>query len=201
MATSTIAGESLRRVAGVAAALEATALCVGTLGLINAWPILQPWLAVLLGINSGLHETTLDALDVVVAIDIVVLALAAVAFGGFWPGPGRPHKIWMGLSLAGIAVLIATGVQGRSGLMGGGIVLSALLIANPTSRPTGYVGGAANLFLLIGDFFTSGTRSFLVASLIGVGYLLLIIWFAWIGIRFLRPKTRAMPHRHLASPQ
>jgi hypothetical protein len=36
--------------------------------------------------------------------------------------------------------------------MGGGIVLSVLLIANRTVRPTGYLGGAANLLLLVGDF-------------------------------------------------
>jgi hypothetical protein len=72
--------------------------------------------------------------------------------------------------------------------MGGGIVLSVLLIANRTVRPTGYLGGAANLLLLVGDFSTSGARSALVASLVAFGYMLLIVWFGWIAW-FLMSRT------------
>ena len=95
----------------------------------------------------------------------------------------RQYEPWsvVALFLAGIAVLLATGIQGRSGLMGGGLVLSGLLIAHPASRPIGYLGGAANLFLLIGDFFTSGVRSPLVATLVAFGYVLLVVWFAWMA--------------------
>jgi hypothetical protein len=127
----------------------------------------------------------MDALSVITAVDIVALALAAVAFAGFWPGPGKPHRIWMGLAillpLAGIAVLLATGLQGRSGLMGGGIVLSVLLIGGRPFRPLGYVGAMANLLLFVGDFATTGASAVLVASLVAVGYVLLVIWFAWIA--------------------
>ena len=35
---------------------------------------------------------SLDAFSVVNAIDILVLVLAAIAFAGFWPGPGKPHR-------------------------------------------------------------------------------------------------------------
>jgi hypothetical protein len=196
MATTTVSGESLRRLGGVAAALEATLLCVGIFGLIVSSPVLQPWLAVLFGINAALNGMPLDALSVVMAIDIVALALAAIAFAGFWPGPGKPHKIWMGLAillpLAGIAVLLATGLSGRSGLMGGGLVFSVLLIANRTFRPLGYLGAVANLLLLIGDFATSGASSALVASLVAVGYVLLAIWFAWIAW-FLMSRTSSGP--------
>jgi hypothetical protein len=185
VATTPTSGESLRRLGGVAAALEATVLCVGIIALIVASPVLQPWLAVLFGINAGLDGMSMDALSVITAVDIVALALAAVAFAGFWPGPGKPHRIWMGLAillpLAGIAVLLATGLQGRSGLMGGGIVLSALLIGGRPFRPLGYLGAVANLLLLVGDFATTGARAVLVASLVAVGYVLLVIWFAWIA--------------------
>jgi hypothetical protein len=192
MATSTTSGESLRRLGGVGAALEATLLCVGIFGLIVASPVLQPWLAVLFGINAGLDGMSMDALSVITAIDIVALALAAIAFAGFWPGPGKPHRIWMGLAillpLAGIAVLLATGLWGRSGLMGGGLVLSVLLVGSRTFRPLGYLGAAANLLLLVADFSTTGARSALVASLVAIGYVLLVIWFAWIAW-FLMSRT------------
>jgi hypothetical protein len=185
MATTPTSGDSLRRLGGVGAALEATVLSVGIVGLIVSSPVLQPWPAVLFGINAGLAGMSMDALSVITPIDIVVLALAAIAFAGFWPGPDKPHRIWMGLAillpLAGIAVLVATGLQGRSGLMGGGIVLSILLVGSRTFRPAGYVGGAANLLLLVGDFSTSGARSALVASMVAFGYVLIVIWFGWIG--------------------
>jgi hypothetical protein len=185
MAATTISGESLRRLGGVSAALEAAALGVGIVGLLVTSPVLQPWLAVLFGINTALAGMSLDSLSVINAIDITVLFLAAIAFVGFWPGPGKPHRIWMGLAillpLAGIAVLLATGLWGRSGLMGGGLVLSVLLIGSGTLKPLGYLGGVANLLLLVGDFATSGARSALVASLVASGYALLVVWFAWIA--------------------
>lgn len=196
MATATVSGESLRRLGGVAAALEATLLCVGIFGLIVSSPVLQPWLAVLFGINAGLDGMSFDALSVVMAIDIVALALAGIAFAGFWPGPGKPHRIWMGLAillpLAGIAVLLATGLSGRSGLMGGGLVFSVLLVGSRTFRPLGYLGAVANLLLLIGDFATSGASSAFVASLVAVGYVVLAIWFVWIAW-FLMSRTSSGP--------
>jgi hypothetical protein len=178
-------GESQRRLGGVGAALEATVLSVGIVGLIVSSPVLQPWLARPAGMS-------MDALNVITAIDSFVLALAALAFARFWPGPGKPHRFWMGLAillpLAGIAVLLATDLQGRSGLMGGGRVLSVLLVGSRTFRPLGNFGGAANLLLLVGDFSTTGARSALVASLVAFGYMLLIVWFGWIAW-FLMSRT------------
>jgi hypothetical protein len=198
MATTTISGESLQKLRGAGAALEATVLCVGIVCLFVASPVLKPWLAVLFGINAALAGMSLDSLSVINAIDIIVLALAAIAFAGFWPGPGKPHRVWMGLAillpLAGIPVLLATGLQGRSGLMGGGLVLSVLLIGRGTLRPLGYLGGVTNLLLLGGDFATSGARSVLVASLVAFGYMLLIVWFAWIAwLLVSRTSSRPLP--------
>jgi len=59
-------GESLRRLGGVGAALEATVLSVGIVGLIVSSPVLQPWLA-------GLAGMSMDALNVITAIDSFVL--------------------------------------------------------------------------------------------------------------------------------
>ncbi|HSJ82650.1 MAG TPA: hypothetical protein VLA91_02400 [Acidimicrobiia bacterium] len=58
----------------------------------------------------------------------------------------------------------------------------------------GYLGGVANLLLLVDDFATSGTRSVLVASLVDFGYVLLVVWFA--GIAWLlvsRTSSRPLP--------
>jgi hypothetical protein len=142
----------LSRVGGYCAVLAALILLTGIVGLAMRMPVLRSWLAVLFGINAGSGDVSLESLRVVAPVDLTLLALAGVAFSGFWPGPRRPHKVWMGLAIllpfAGITVLLATGLWGRSGLMGGGLVLSFLLIGDRDTRPVGYLGVAANLLLL-----------------------------------------------------
>lgn len=182
--------------AGVAAVLAAVVLLVGVLGLITGNPVLRPWLVVLFGINAAMGGVSLVSLRVVESIDIVVLALAGVTFIGFWPGPGKTHKFWMGLAVllpfAGSAVLLVTGLSGRSGLMGGGLVLSLLMLADHRFRPLGYLGIVTNLLLLVGDFATVGPRSGLIAGVIAVGYALLTCWFLWLATTLLlrNPRSR-----------
>lgn len=175
--------------AGWAALLVAAILLIGIVGLVTHALSLLPWLAVLFGVDSGWRGVSFDSLHAISAIDLAILALAAVAFLGFWPGPGRPHRLFMalavGLPLAGIVVLIVTGLWGRSGLMGGGLVLSALLLGHPRFRPLGYLGLAANLLLLAGDFATRDAVTLPVAGLVGTGYVLLIAWFLWIAARLI----------------
>lgn len=134
MATSAIdARESraLSRVGGVASILVALLLLVGLVGLAVPLPGLgiRNWLVVLLQINSGLDGLPPDPLRVFNPLDIAVLVLVGVTFLGTWPGPGRPHKVWVviatALPLLGIAVLLLTGQAGRSGVMGGGLVVGA----------------------------------------------------------------------------
>jgi hypothetical protein len=78
------------------------------------------------------------------------------------------------LPFAGIVVLLATTLAGRSGLVGGGIVLSLLMLGSRTHRPLGILGLVANLFLLVGDFATAGS-SVPVAGMAGVSYVLLVV--------------------------
>lgn len=178
----------LSRLGGFAAIFVAAILLIGLVGFGSGVPSLLTWLTLLFAINAGLLGASLASLKVFNPLDVTVLVLTAAAFAGFWPGPGRPHKVWMGLAialpLAGIALLFATGLAGRSGLMGGGLILSVLMLGDRRSRPLGYVGIAANLLLLVGDFGTVG-RSPIFAALVGAGYLLLILWFTWMAARLL----------------
>lgn len=183
----------ISRLAGWAAALAAVVLLVGIGGLATASEALRPWLAVLFGIDAGVGGVSMGSLGVVNPIDIAVLVLSGAAFAGFWPGPGRPHKLWTGLAVllpfAGIGVLLATRVAGRSGLMGGGLVLSVLMLGERRLRPLGYAGVAASVLLLIGDFATTGPRSALVAAVVAAGYLLLVGWFVAMAVSLLRPHA------------
>lgn len=176
-------------IGGVAAVLAAAVLLVGIAGLALDVGTLRPWLAVLFGINAGFGDLSLASLEAVSLIDVAVLVLAGLAFAGFWPGPGKPHKGWMSLAVlqpfAGIAVLLATRSAGRSGLMGGGLVLSILMTSSPQRRRLGIAGVAINALLLVGDFGTTGPRSALMAAVIGAGYLMLISWLLWIAAKLL----------------
>jgi len=174
---------------GIAALLAAGVLLAGIIGLATGSSWLQPWLVVLFGIDSGTGGVSMASLSAIVAVDVVLLALAGVAFAGFWPGPGTARRFWMVLAIllpvAGIAVLVTTGLAGRSGLMGGLLVLSCIMLSDRASRSLGCAGLGASLLLLIGDFTTTGPPSALVATLVATGYVVLTAWFLLVGARLL----------------
>ena len=177
---------SLALAGAIGAALVAACLLIGLIAVAIGRASLRNWLAVLLAINSG-RGASLSTLHVINGVDIAVLLLGALAFAGFWPGPVAPRRVWtaiaIGLPLAGIAVLFATGFMGRSGLMGGGLILSVMMVAGGRLRVLGLLGIAANLLLLIGDFATVGPPSPLVTGVVAIGYLVLIAWFVWMAVR------------------
>lgn len=183
---------ALSRVGGAASILAALLLTIGLVGLAVSPPGLgiRNWLVVLLQINAGLGGLPADPLRVLNPLDVAALILVGVAFLGLWPGPGRPHRLWMAIAVAlpflGIAVLLVTHQAGRSGVMGGGIVVAILMFSSRGSKPLACLGLASNVFLLVGDFATGGFRAPVVAGLVGVGYLLLGAWFVLIGLRLLR---------------
>jgi len=184
----------LKQIGGIAALTAAGVLLAGIVGIAAGPSGLRPWLAVLFGIDAGMGGVSMESLRAILPVDIMLLVLTATTFVGFWPGPGMPRRSWMALAIvlpvAGIAVLAATGLAGRSGLMGGLLVLSCLMLAEAASRSLGYVGLAASLLLLIGDFTTTGPQLWPVAVIVAVGYVLLIAWFLLIGMRLLTPHRQ-----------
>jgi hypothetical protein len=181
------------RIGGLAAVLAAGVLLIGIAGLATGSSALRPWLAVLFGIDSEVGGVSMGSLKVVNPIDILLLVLTGVTFAGFWPGPGKPHRLWIGLAIllpfAGIGVLVATGLAGRSGLMGGLLVLSLLMLGERSLRLASWVGIAASLLLLVGDFATTGPPSALGAGVVAVGYALLVGWFAWVAFGLLGARN------------
>lgn len=180
--------------------LVAFVLVIGVFGLVSAISAVRPWLAVLFGIDAGSFGVSVASLRGVNPVDIAVLVLAGTAFAGFWPGPARRHPIWMGLAIllpfAGVAVLIATQLAGRSGLMGGGLVLAVLMVLGRETRLLGYLGLGANVLLLAGDFTTTGPQSIPVAVVVLLGFVIMVAWFIWIGIYLLRLPSAVPPGQH-----
>jgi hypothetical protein len=176
-------------VGGIAAIVAAATLLLGIVGMAPPGRRIRPWLVVLFKINAGHHDVSRETLRRVEPVDVLLLLLAGAAYTGFWPGPGAHYVVWMTLAVAqpllGIPVLLGTRLFGRSGLMGGALVLSILMLAGDTWTATGWLGVAASLLLLVGDFGTTGRPSRLLAALLAFGYCALVAWFGWAAVLLL----------------
>lgn len=168
---------------GVAGAATAATLVIGLVGGAKHRPVPTPWLLVLVRVNAGRPGSTLDALHVVRAVDVVLLLLSAATYAGFWPGPGSPAVGWMGLAVAqpvlGVVLLLLTRLSGRSALMGGGLVLAVLMVVDGRWAAGGWLGAGACVLLLIGDLGTTGRPSRVRTAALVVGYAGLV---AWLGV-------------------
>lgn len=176
-------------VSGVAALLVAVTLVVGVAALATRRPGGRPWLALLFGVSAGYGDVSAETLRAVRPVDVALLLLAGVAYAGYWPGPGADHELWMTLAvgqpLLGIVILVATGLWGRSGLMGGSLVLSILIVVDGTDAVTGWLGVAASALLLVGDFGTTGRPFRPLALCLALGYGALVVWFGLVGALLL----------------
>lgn len=166
----------------VAAALAAALLGLGAAAAGRArWA--RSWLVVLHEVNAAPGRSSLDSLRGVRAVDVALLLLSAGAYAGTWPHLGSDHPLWLSIAiaqpLAGVPLLLATQRVGRSGLMGGALVVSLLMVVEDLWPPAGWLGVAASSLLLVGDLGTTGRGSRLRASAIAVGYVALFVWF-WV---------------------
>lgn len=174
---------------GALAAIGAAATLTVGAAMGARWYGVRPWLVVLFKINAGHDDVSHETLRGVQPVDVGLLLLAGTAYIGCWPGPGTDQLGWMSLAIAqpllGIPLLLSTRMFGRSGLMGGALVLSILMIVDGTWSATGWLGVAASLSLLAGDFATTGRPSRVLAALLAGGYGALIAWFGWISALLL----------------
>lgn len=174
---------------GIAAAVAVATLLVGVAGMGARTHHVRPWLVVLLKINAGRKDVSRETLRGTKSVDVLLLLLAAATYIGLWPGPAAHHVVWMTLAIAqpllGIPLLLGTRLLGRSGLMGGALVLSILMLADAVWTATGWLGVTASLLLLVGDFGTTGRPSRPLAAFLAVGYGTLVVWFGWIAALLL----------------
>jgi hypothetical protein len=184
---------------GVAALLAASLLLVGIAALVLGLPGLElrTWLVVLFQINAGIGTLPADPLRVFNPLDVVLLVLTAAAILGIWQMLPRVSRAWLylsvGLPLAGIVLLLATHIAGRSSLMGAGFVVSLVMLLDRDLRRLGILGVVGNAILFVGDLGTGDSTQPLVAVVVAVGYLLLLAWFALIAVRLLGSSRRAPP--------
>lgn len=186
----------LARIGGVAGSAVALILVTGIVSLALELPglRLRTWLAVLFEINTGIGSPPADPLRVANPLDVTVLALTGATIMAAWsliPAPSRPWRlVSVALPFVGIVLLLATHLVGRSAVMGAGVVIAVAMARTPGLQPLGYLGICANALLLVGDVTTGDSPEPFVATLVGVGYLLLLAWFALVGLRLLGPPDR-----------
>jgi hypothetical protein len=180
----------LYRIGGVAAVIVMALLLVGILGVII--PLQDNWLIVLFKLNAGLGGVQADSLNVLNLLDIVIMALAGTALVALCAALWHISKIWSMvaacLAFLGMPLLVITHMAGRSGLLLGGLIISAALLRSDSfsraSATVGIVAGA--LLLLVGDIGTAiFASSTIIAIFIGIGYVLWIGWFMLMGRRLL----------------
>jgi hypothetical protein len=174
---------------GIAALLDAATLVASAAGVARGTDRGRPWLLVLHAFHLGRPGASHEALRVVRPVDVLLLALAGVTYAGWWPGPGTSHVWWMALAVAqpvlGIAILVATRLAGRSGLMGGALLLSVLMLVDDPTAGAGWLGAVGAGLLLVGDLATTERPNRRLAAVIAAGYAGLTVWFGWLAVLLL----------------
>jgi len=193
--------KSLYKVGGAAALIVLVLFLIGIVGIItvdrqptaaNGWltPFQNNWLVVLFKLNAGFSGVQPDLLHVLNLLDIVIMALFGTMFLALYVALRRTSRTWSvvaaSLPFLGIAIFLITSTAGRSGLLVGGLIISAVMLPSRTrlfSKASAYVGIAASAVLFfIGDIGTTiFSSSNLIAILIGIGYVLWMIWFFLIA--------------------
>ena len=192
------------RIAGAAALIIFALFLIGVMGIITAdpqaatpkgWltPFQSNWLIVLFKLNAGFSGVQPESLSVLEPLDIVIMVLFGTVFLALYVALGRTSKIWSAVAASlpflGIVVLLITSTAGRSGLLVGGLILSAVILcSNIFSKVSAYVGIVASALLFFGGDIGTAifSSSNIIAVLIGIGYVLWMIWLLLIGRRLFQ---------------
>ncbi len=195
----------LFRISGGAALISGLVLGMGLISLMGAvqtgtasgWlsSFQSLWLIVILKLHAGFGGVQLDQLTGLNLLDLVFLALVGVMHLGLYAALRRTSRVWSIVAAIqpwlGMVLLLATNTAGRSTVMGAALVASVLMLRSALfKRTTAYIGLLASVLLLIGDFSAGViSPSPLVATLFGIGYVLLATWFFLIADALIRPGS------------
>jgi hypothetical protein len=159
----------------------------------NGWFSLfqNNWLMVIFKLHAGFSGIQIDLLHGLNFPDLAILALVGTMYLGLYAALRRTSRIWSIIALAqpflGTVLFIATKTAGRCTVMGAGLVISVVMLrSNIFRKATAYMGILASVLLLAGDFSVGIPHSNIVATLFGIGYVLLITWFFLIARRLFQ---------------
>lgn len=189
----TISWQGLYNVGGAAGVMTGIILLTAMICLIIS--VLQPnarsgwllsfqniWLVEIFKLHSGFNGVHITSLHVLNYLDIAILAIVGTMYLGLYHAFKRTSKIWALIAaiqpFLGIVIFIATKNAGRSGVMGAALVISVVMRRSCIfNKPTAYIGILTSVLLLVGDF-SAGVipPSTVIATLVGIGYVLLMMW-------------------------
>jgi hypothetical protein len=140
------------------------------------------WLVIIFKLLAGLDQGLSNALYGWNLLDFAILALVGATATGLYAALEGTTKPWSMIALAlpflGIVLFAATKIAGRSAVMASVLIFSILMLrSQPFNTWTASIGILAGVLLLAGDFGASAAPSIFLATLTGVGYLLLTAWF------------------------
>jgi hypothetical protein len=189
---------SLYKGTAVAAALAGILLLIGLkilvisvlpLGSMPRWFSAFPdnWLIIIFKLHAGFNGIQLNVLEGLNILDIVLLLLAGIMYIGLYAALRRTSIFWSIIALIqpflGIVLFIVTRSAGRSAMMGAALVISLAMLKSTTfNKPIAFLGIAASILLLIGDFSAGIPPSIMIASLFGIAYILVIVWFFLVAL-------------------
>jgi hypothetical protein len=182
----------LMRVGAIAAALIAVLHVLGLVGLISNHESIgtRNWLVVMYQMNSNPGSLPSDPMRILNLLDVAILVLVGLAFLGLWPVLIPAHRTWTGIAIAlpfiGILLLVGTGHWGRTAVMASGLIVAVLMFVTRSGRWLAVIGLLANTLLLAGDLATAGVAAAVVATLLGIGYLLLLAWYLLLSVSLLK---------------
>lgn len=186
----------LNKISAAAALITSLLLLIALIRLVVAHSavslIENNWLIILFKLNAGYAGFQFDRLQGVYLLDVALLILAGITYLGVAAVSQHSTRIWRivaaALPFLGIGILITTKLAGRSAVMGGGLIIALIMLHSKVfDKGMALVGVIANVLLLIGDLGTNPiTASTLFATVIAVGYVLLITWFFLIAGRLYK---------------
>jgi hypothetical protein len=194
----------LYRVGGTAALITGLGLLTAMISLIvlglqpdatNDWfsRFQNNWLIVIFKLHAGFRGVQSDLLHGLNFLDMAILALVGMTCLSLYAALWRTSRIWSIIAMVhpflGMVIFVATKTAGRCTVMGAGLVISCVMLQSRGrvfGKITACVGILASVLLLAGDFSVGIPHSNIVATLFGIGYVLLIIWFFLIGRRLFQ---------------
>jgi hypothetical protein len=186
----------LLKTGGIAAWVLSALFVIGITGvtlLDGRYAFLQNnWLMVLFKLNIRSYNAQASMLNDVNILDLVIMVLFCILFLALKTALHRFHMVWSSigaiLPFLGIILFLITHTAGRSALLIGALIFSIVMLGSHVfDKASAWMGIMASLLLFFGGDIgtTLFPSSILIAVLIGIGYMLWIIWFASIGWKLI----------------
>lgn len=192
--TRTVGSRWLYKLNAAAALGEGVVLLLGLLSLVkaSAWLAAFPdnWLITIFKLHAGFGGAQLSLLDSVDLVDIVILALEGLAVLGLCAALWKTSRVWSIVAAVqpflGIVLFLVTQNAGRSAAMGAALVISIVMLRSSLfNRAIAYLGIAASVLLLLGDFSAGIPPVPAIATLFAIAYVLFVAWCFLVSRRLL----------------